>query len=96
MPKRGPQDTLGYHRVFNLIVWVLYTGMQWKCFPVCKDHDGTAAIHYTPVYNVFARWSDDGSLEQACIASVAHLSEHNHLDLRVLPVIARTRWPRKG
>ena len=75
MPKRGPQDTLGYHRVFNLIVWVLYTGMQWKCFPVRKDRDGTAAIHYTPVYNVFARWSDDGSLEQACIASVAHLSE---------------------
>src|SRR6058998_2392171 len=45
MPKRGPQYTLGYHRVFNLIVWVLYTGMQWKCFPVCKDRDGTATIH---------------------------------------------------
>ena len=45
MPKRGPQDTLGYHRVFNLIVWVLYTGMQWKCFPVRKDRDGTATIH---------------------------------------------------
>ena len=45
MPKRGPQDTLGYHRVFNLIVWVLYTGMQWKCFPVRQDRDGTATIH---------------------------------------------------
>ena len=31
MPKRGPKCTLGYHRVFNLILWVLYTGMQWKC-----------------------------------------------------------------
>ena len=30
MPKRGPKCTLGSHRVFNLILWVLYTGMQWK------------------------------------------------------------------
>ena len=34
MPKRGPKCKLGYHRVFNLILWVLYTGMQWKCLPV--------------------------------------------------------------
>jgi transposase len=31
MPKRGPKCKLGYHQVFNLILWVLYTGMQWKC-----------------------------------------------------------------
>src|SRR6267143_6283489 len=31
MPKRGPKCKLGYYRVCNLIVWVLYTGMQWKC-----------------------------------------------------------------
>jgi hypothetical protein len=31
MPKRGPKCKLGYHGVFNLILWVLYTGMQWKC-----------------------------------------------------------------
>jgi hypothetical protein len=28
MPKRGPKCKLGSHRVFNLILWVLYTGMQ--------------------------------------------------------------------
>ena len=37
MPKRGPKCKLGYHRVLNLILWVLYTGMQWKCLPVPKD-----------------------------------------------------------
>ena len=31
MPKRGPKCKIGYHRIFNLILWVLYTGMQWKC-----------------------------------------------------------------
>jgi transposase len=84
MPQRGPKCTLGYHRVFNLILGVLYTGMQWKCLPVPKDTHGNAAIHYTTVYKVFARWSDDGSLEDAFIASVGHLSDHNQLDLSVL------------
>src|SRR5713101_4077375 len=84
IPKRGPKCKLGYHRVFNLILWVLYTGMPWKCLPVFKDSDGKAEIHYTTVYKVFARWSDDGSLEQAFIASVQHLADHKHLDLSVL------------
>jgi len=83
-PKRGPQCKLGYHRVFNLILWVLYTGMQWKSLPVPKDHDGKPAIHYTTVYKVFAKWSDDGSLEDAFIASVRHLADHHQLDLRIL------------
>src|SRR5712692_8347117 len=67
MPKRGPQCKLGYHRVFNLILWVLYTGMQWKCLPVPKDAQGKPAIHYTTVYRAFAKWTDDGSLQQAFI-----------------------------
>src|SRR5713101_5242348 len=84
MPKRGPRCKLGYHRVFNLILWVLYTGMQWKCLPVPTDTNGKPAIHYTTVYKVFAKWADDGSLWHAFIASVAHLAAAKHLDLRVL------------
>jgi transposase len=84
MPRRGPKCKLGYHRVFNLILWVLYTGMQWKCLPVPEADDGSAMIHYTTIYKVFARWSADGSLEQAFIASVRHLAEQNRLDLSIL------------
>jgi hypothetical protein len=84
IPKRGPRCTLGYHRVFTRILWVLYTGMQWKCLPVPTDAHGNAAIHYTTVYKVFARWAEDGSLEDAVIASVGCLSDHNHLDLSML------------
>ena len=84
MPRRGPKCKLGYHCVFNLILWLLYTGMQWKGLPVPKDAQGKPAIHYTTVYKVFARWSDDGSLEQALIASVKHLADHHQLDLSVL------------
>jgi len=49
-----------------------------------QRHPGNAAIHDTTVYKVFARWSDDGSLADALIASVGPLSDHHHLDLRVL------------
>jgi transposase len=84
MPKRGPKCKLGYHRVFNLILWLLYTGMQWKCLPVPKDPNGKPAIHYTTVYKVFARWAEDGSLWQAFGASVQHLAAAQHLDMRVL------------
>jgi transposase len=84
MPKRGPKCTLGYYRVFNLILWVLYTGMQWKCLPVPTDAQGNPAIHYTTVYKVFAKWADDGSLWQAFVASVRHLAVEKQLDISVL------------
>jgi hypothetical protein len=43
MPKRGPKCKLGYHCVFNFILWVLYTGMQWKYFPIPKNPEGKPA-----------------------------------------------------
>src|SRR5262247_3816402 len=84
MPKRGPKCKLGYHCLFKLILWVLYTGMQWKCLPSPKGPTGKPEIHYTNVYRALANWSDDGSLQQAFIASVSHLSNEKQLDLRVL------------
>jgi transposase len=84
MPKRGPKCKIGYHRLFNLILWVLYTGMQWKCLPMLKDAHGKPEIHYTNVYRAFAKWTDDGSLQQAFMASVGHLSEEKKLDVRIL------------
>jgi transposase len=84
MPKRGPKCKLGYYRVFNLILRVLYTGMQWKCLPVPTDGEGKPVIDYTTIYKVFAKWADDGSLEHAFIASVGHLADHKQLDLSIL------------
>ena len=83
MPKRGPRCKIGYHRLFNLILWVLYTGMQWQCLPIPTGPTGKPAIHYTHVYRAFAKWADDGSLQQAFIASVGHLSAEKRLDVRI-------------
>ena len=96
MPKRGPKCKLGYDRVFNLILWVLYTGMQWKCLPVPHDAQGKPAIHYTTVYKVFAKWADDGSLWQAFVASVRHLAAEKQLDLSVLHGDGTTTVAKKG
>jgi transposase len=84
LPRRGPKCTLGYHRLFNLILWVLYTGMQWKCLPIPHDAEGKPAIHYTTVYRAFAKWAEDGSLWQAFVASVRHLAAEKQLDVHIL------------
>src|SRR5215475_14608878 len=84
MPKRGPKCKLGFYRVFNLILWGLYTGMQWQCIPIPQDAQGKPAIHDTTVYKVFAKWADDGSLWQAFVASVRHLAAEKPLDVSVL------------
>jgi transposase len=84
MPTRGPKCKLGYYRVCNLILWVLYTGMPWQCLPVPTDAQGKPAIHDTTVYKVFAQWADDRSLWQAFVASVRHLAAEKQLDISVL------------
>lgn len=84
LPKRGPDCKIGYHKAFNYILKVLYTGVQWKELPIEKGPDGKKEIHYTGIYKLFARWADDGSLETAFIASVKHLSDENKLDLSLL------------
>ena len=84
MPQRGPKGKLGSYRVLNLILWLLYTGMQWKCLPIPHDSTGKPAIHDTTIYKVFATWADDGSLWQALVASVRHLAAEKHLDTSIL------------
>ena len=84
LPKRGPQCKIGYHKPFNYILKVLYTGMQWKELPIDKDPAGHAELHYTGVFKLFARWAEDGSLERAFIASVKQLDEAHKLDLSLL------------
>lgn len=84
LPRRGPDCKIGYHKAFNYILKVLYTGMQWKELPIEKGPDGKSEIHYTGIYKLFARWADDGSLEKAFIASVEHLSAEQKLDLSLL------------
>jgi len=84
IPSRGPKCKIGYWKVFNLILKVLYTGIQWKELPINKGLNGKAEIHYTVVYKIFAKWSNDGSLKNAFEDSVQLLSDKGKLDVSVL------------
>ena len=61
LPARGPHCKIGYWQAFNFILWVLYTGAQWKMIPLPKDAVGKPIIHYTQIYRLFAKWSADDS-----------------------------------
>jgi transposase len=84
MPKRGPKCKIEYFKIFNYILKILYTGMQWKELPIDIGIDGNPEIHYTSIYKKFASWSDDGSLTKVFDVSVKHLFEENMLDISVL------------
>ena len=40
---------ISYHKAFNYIFKVLYTGMQWKEMPVEKGPDGKSELDYTGI-----------------------------------------------
>jgi transposase len=84
MPKRGPKCKIGYRRLYNLILWLLHTGAQWKTLAIPNAENGQPIIHYTSVHRRFARRAKDGSLERAHQASVQRLHREGRLDLSVL------------
>lgn len=77
--KRGPKPKIARHRVFNCILQVLRTGMQWDAL-----HIGRNELHWTNVYKWHLRWSKDGSYEKLFRPSVQHLKDTEQLDLSVL------------
>ncbi len=85
MPKRGPKCQIGYHKVFNYILKVLYTGMQWKELPIALHSEtGQREIHYSNVYRHFAKWQKDGSWERVFNSSVSILLTEDKLEVSVL------------
>lgn len=84
MPQRGPECKIGYWKAFNYILKVLYTGMQWEELPIGKGENGKPELHYTGIYKLYAKWSDDGSLLKAFEASVQYLCGKKKLDVSVL------------
>ncbi|MCK5523499.1 MAG: hypothetical protein KAI83_10235 [Thiomargarita sp.] len=97
MPKRGPKCQIGYHKLFNYILKVLYTGMQWKELPIALNVEtGQREIHYSNVYKHFAKWQRDGSWECAFNSSVSLLNCSDQLDISVIHGDASNTVAKKG
>lgn len=78
-PKRGPKPKLSLYKIFNYILYVLHTGIQWHQLKTNRNE-----LHYTNVYKWHNRWSKDGSYQALFEASIIHLHETDQLDTSVL------------
>ena len=78
-PTKGPKPKVSYYKIFNYILYVLHTGIQWKCL-VTQHHE----LSWQTVYHYHNRWSKDGSYERLFESSVKTLFRSGKLDLSVL------------
>ena len=81
---RGPKSKASLYKLFHYILYVLYTGIQWKMLPIEKGRDGLPEIHYTRVWHKYKQWVKQGSISSIFYASVRQLNETGVLDLSVL------------
>jgi transposase len=78
-PTKGPQPKLSRYKIFNYILYVLHTGIQWHQLKTRKNE-----LHWTNVYKWHNRWSKDGSYQALFEASVIHLHDTEQLDTSIL------------
>ncbi len=94
--KRGPKCKIPLYRVFNYVLHLLHTGMQWKNLPIARKSNGKREIHYTRIFKIFRRWVKDGSLKKLFESSVYLLAKFGKLDLSVLHGDGSLTMAKKG
>ena len=72
---KGPKPKLSFYKIFNYILYVLHTGIQWNQLRTRRNE-----LHWSNVYKWHRRWSKDGSYENLFRASVIHLLDTGELD----------------
>ena len=78
-PHKGPKPTLSLYKIFNDILSVLHTGIQWDQLKTKRNE-----LHDTNVYKWHNRWSKDGAYPRLFAASILHLHHTDQLDTSVL------------
>jgi len=78
-PVKGPKPKLSSYKIFNYILYVLHTGMQWDQLRTRRNE-----LHWSNVYKWHARWSKNGSYHALFLASVITLDQEQKLDLSIL------------
>ena len=78
--RRGPAHKLDLYAIFNYILRLLYTGVQWKELPIATGLDGCPEIHYTRLYRMFRYWQAHGCFDLIFTGSVAALYAASLLD----------------
>jgi transposase len=76
---RGPNTKISKYKIFNYILYVLHTGIQWDQLRTYKNE-----IHWSNIYRWHNKWSRDGSYEMLFKFSVENLNDCGGLDLSIL------------
>jgi transposase len=74
---RGKKPRLSLFMIFNHVLYVLHTGIQWRSLP-------TRGAHWSSVYRQHNRWSKDGSYKKIFEHSLEYLVKEKKLDLSAL------------
>lgn len=77
--RRGAGPKISYYKIFNYILYVLHTGMQWDELRPMRNE-----ISWQAVYYHHNKWSKDGSYRGLFEASVETLHKIGKLDTSVL------------
>jgi transposase len=68
--KRGFESDMPLYKIFNLILYKLYTSCPWPALPIEQDAQGHPIMSYQVPYYHFRKWSNDGSLQRLFDASI--------------------------
>lgn len=93
---RGPKPQITYYKTFHYILYLLYTGCQWKMIPIEKGQNGEPEIHYTKVWTKWKQWVEEGSIACIFYKSVELLHQHGRLDLSLLHADGSNVVAKKG
>lgn len=74
---RGPDPKISLFKIFNHILYVLHTGMQWYNLK-------PRGVSWQAVYYHHNHWSKDGSYQRVFASSLVWLSDNDLLDLSIL------------
>src|SRR5215470_15634971 len=81
--------------IFNLVLYRLHTGCQWKRLPVSSDaleREARGEPSWQAVYHHWQKWSADGSLSrvwQSSVLSLATELDLSHINLDGSHIIAK-------
>src|SRR3712207_4710330 len=92
--KRGYESDMPLYKIFNLILYKLYTGCPWPALPIEKDEHEKPVMSYQVPYYHFRKWSTDGSLQRLFDASI--LSIRGELNISELNLDGSHSAAKKG
>src|SRR3712207_2345394 len=73
--ERGYESEQPLYKIFNYILYKLYTSCPWPALPIEKDERGKPVMSHQVPYYHFRKWSQDGSLQRLYDAGILTIKD---------------------